>query len=87
MNTDLLSDQALKARIDTPDFVEAVAADADGTFTADVAGYLDAWKGEIKSYQDEGVSQGEFEALNQLNHSVQTAERVLTFFAQSRKQP
>ncbi len=87
MTADPLNDSALKARIDTPDFAEALAADADGSFHADVSAYLEAWQGQIKRYQDTGVSPGEFNDLTRLSDSIQTAGRVLEFFVKLQKLP
>lgn len=85
MNAALLSDTALKARIDTPDFLEAITADSDGSFSSDVTSYLQAWKTRIKECQDGGLSKDEFEGLSKLTHSILTAERVLTFFTSLKK--
>ena len=80
MLNDPTTDSDLKSRIDTPDFAEALAADADGSFHASVTAYLDAWKARIKAYQDAGVSTGEFQDLSRLTASMDTAGRVLEFF-------
>ncbi|GAA5149733.1 hypothetical protein GCM10023213_47830 [Prosthecobacter algae] len=85
MSSDPLTDPALKARIDTPDFVEILSADSEGSFYADVTTYLDAWQGQIKSYQDAGLSRGEFDDLSRLSNSLQTTGRVLEFFVKLQK--
>lgn len=87
MSTDLLADSALKARLDTPDFQETLAADADGSFYQDTAGYLEAWRQKIRHYQDAGVSTGEFASLTRLSASIDTAERVIEFFVKLQKLP
>ncbi len=87
MITDALNNSELKARIDTADFAEALAADADGSFYADVTAYLDAWQSRIKDYQTAGVSKGEYDDLTRLSDSVQTAGRVLEFFVKLQKLP
>ncbi|MES2596716.1 MAG: hypothetical protein V4662_15345 [Verrucomicrobiota bacterium] len=87
MSNDVLSNRELKARIDTADFAETLAADADGSFYADVTSYMEAWSTRIKGYQDAGVSKAEFEELTRLSQSVQTAGRVLEFFVKLQKLP
>lgn len=87
MNADLTTDRELKARIDTPDFAETLAADAGGAFSADVTSYLEAWKTKVKGYQDAGVSRAEFDDLTRLSDSLQTAGRVLDFFVKLQKLP
>lgn len=87
MNADTLNDPGLRARIDTPDFMETLSADAAGTFTQDVHSYLEGWQSRIKGWQDAGVSSSEFADLNRLSGSISTAGRVIEFFAQLRKLP
>ena len=87
MINDPATDKDIKARIDTQDLLETLAADADGTFYADLASYLDAWKARIKSWQDQGVTRGEFDSLTRLSDSIQTAGRVLEFFVKLQKLP
>jgi hypothetical protein len=87
MSYDVLSNPELKARIDTADFAETLAADADGSFYADVTSYLEAWTTRIKGFQDAGVSKAEFEELTRLSQSVQTAGRVLEFFVKLQNLP
>lgn len=87
MSTDLLADRALKARLDTPDFQEALAADSDGTFYHEATAYLGAWRQRIRQYQDAGVSTGEFASLTRLSASIDTAERVIEFFVKLQKLP
>jgi len=85
MSTDPLADSALKARLDTPDFQEALAADTDGSFYQDAVSYLGAWRQRIRQYQDAGVSTGEFASLTQLSASIDSAERVIEFFVKLQK--
>lgn len=85
--SDPASDKKIKARIDTADLAEALAADLDGSFSATVASYLEAWKSRIKDWQDHGVSRGEFDDLTRLSDSIQTAGRVLEFFVKVQKLP
>lgn len=80
-----LTDASLKARIDTPDFTETLAADHDGSFSAEVIVYLNAWKEQLKAYQDAGLPTAEFESLTRLSDSVQTAGRVLEFFVKMQR--
>lgn len=87
MNTDPTTDQVLSARIDTPDFAEALAADADGSFARDVNDYLESWQGKIKTYQDAGLSSGEFNNFTRLSTSIQNAQRVIEFFVKLQKLP
>jgi hypothetical protein len=87
MIADPISDNELKSRIDTPNFAEVLAADEDGSFYADVTAYIDAWKLQIKSYQDQGVSRAEFDDLTRLSNSLQTAGPVLEFFVKLQKLP
>ena len=87
MNVDPSTDKQLRARVDTAEFAEALAADADGMFANDVNSYLAAWKAKIKSFQDAGLSSGEFSALTRLLSSVQSAERVIEFFVKLQKLP
>lgn len=87
MTSDPASDKEIKARIDTPDLAEALAADVDGSFNATVTSYLEAWKARIKGWQDHGVSRGEFDDLTRLSDSIQTAGRVLEFFVKVQKLP
>lgn len=85
MIADPLNDTALKSRIDTPDFTETLATDSEGAFAADITTYLSAWQLQIKAYQDAGLPSGEFESLTRLSDSIQTAGRVLDFFAKMQK--
>ncbi len=87
MSADPANDQALKSRIDTPDFMEALASDSEGAFLADVTTYLEAWKSRIKGYQDAGVSRGEYDDLSRLSDSIQTTGRVLDFFVKLQQLP
>ncbi len=87
MSTDPAADPELKARIDTAELLETLAADADGAFCASVTTYLDSWKTRIKGYQDFGLSRGEFDDLTRLSDSIQTAGRVLEFFVKLQKLP
>ena len=87
MSEDPASSKEIKARLDTPDFTEALAADADGTFYQDAAAYLTAWQARIKGWQDHGLPQGEYESLTRLSDSIQTAGRVLEFFVKVQKLP
>lgn len=84
---DPLTDLELKARIDTPDLLETLQADETGSLQADITAYLEAWTARIKSYQDAGLTQGEFDALTRLSGSVQTAGRVLEFFVKLKQLP
>lgn len=85
MFANTLSDAALKARIDTPDLTEALAADTEGTFAAEVTTYLNAWKDQLRAYQDAGLPTAEFESLTRLSDSVHTAGRVLEFFVKMQR--
>lgn len=85
MSADPTTDAELRARVDTPDFAETLAADADGSFAASLQAYLDGWQARIKSYQDEGLSSGEFNDLTRLSSSIQTAARVIEFFVKLQK--
>lgn len=87
MSLEALDNRELKARIDTPDFTETLAADADGSFQADVTAYLEGWSARIKGYQDAGVSREEFDDLTRLSTAVQTAGRVIEFFVKVQKLP
>lgn len=87
MNADPTTDAALRARIDTADFAETLAADSDGSFAKDVSTYLEAWKAKIKGYQDAGLSSAEFNDLTRLSTGIQTAERVIEFFVKLQKLP
>ena len=74
-------------RIDRPDFAEALAADTDGTFAAEIQDYLDDWHKKLKGYQDAGLSSEDFDAVTRLSRSIQTAKRVTDFFARMQKLP
>lgn len=87
MMNDPISDPGLKSRIDTADLLEALAADKDGVFYGELTAYLEAWKGRVKSWQDAGVSRGEFDDLSRLSDSLQTAGRVLEFFVKLQQLP
>lgn len=81
------NDMQLRVRIDTPEFAETLAADAEGKFVNDVNSYLRAWKAQIKSFQETGLSSGEFSDLTRLSSSIQTAESVIEFFVKLQKLP
>ena len=87
MNSDPTTDAQLRSRIDTADFSEALAADEDGSFAADVSAYLEGWQSKIKGYQDAGLSSGEFNDLTRLSSSIQTAGKVIDFFVKLQKLP
>lgn len=87
MSTDPLADSALKARLDTPDFQEALAADTNGVFYHEATSYLGAWRRRIRQYQDAGVSTGEFASLTRLSAGIEAAERVIEFFVKLQKLP
>lgn len=85
MSANALDNRDIKARIDTPDFAETLAADKDGSFYADLISYLNAWEARIKTYKDAGVSKIEFDELTRISASIVTAERVLDFFVKTQK--
>ncbi len=80
-----LEDTALLARVDTPDLTEALAADVDGSFTADVRRYLEAWSAQVKGWQAAGVSPSEYQELERLASGLEAAGRVIEFFAMLKK--
>jgi hypothetical protein len=87
MITDPLQDPELLSRLDAAEFPDRLQTDDDGSFSADVETYLNAWKAQIKSWQVEGVSPIEYDQLDRLESGIEAAQRVIQFFVMLKKLP
>jgi hypothetical protein len=67
--------------IDNPDLAEALAADQDGTFRAELTAYLGTWREKVNQARSVGLPPGDYEAANRLTNSINQAEKLLEFFA------
>jgi len=87
MIADPIQDTGLLARLDTADLMESLAADADGSLTADVNTYLEAWTHQIRAWQSAGVAPSEYQELDSLVSGIEAAQRVVQFFVMLKKLP